>query len=192
MEVIDAIWTPPAPTPASSPTVAAPIDFSSSDMPSDFPSLNHPTSIPSNPPSFSLLDLLVRNSFDDGEALNSTSSPQYMAYSWLLEDKYLMEYSRKKKLQRYSLATFYYATNGDQWLKNDFWLSDRTECHWYGKTGSRRLCNKEQELVNLELDTNNINGSLPPEIGLLSSSLERIVSVIKNNEQRVSYIYTDH
>ena len=115
-----------------------------------------------------------------------------MAYSWLLEDKYLMEYSRKKKLQRYSLATFYYATNGDQWLKNDFWLSDRTECHWYGKTGSRRLCNKEQELVNLELDTNNINGSLPPEIGLLSSSLERIVSVIKNNEQRVSYIYTNH
>jgi len=174
VEVIDAIWTPPAPTPASSPTVAAPIDFSSSDMPSDFPSLNNPTSIPSNPPSFSLLDLLVRNSFDDGEALNNTSSPQYMAYSWLLEDKYLMEYSRKKKLQRYSLATFYYATNGDQWLKNDFWLSDRTECHWYGKTGSRRLCNKEQELVNLELDTNNINGSLPPEIGLLSSSLERI------------------
>lgn len=103
-----------------------------------------------------------------------------------------MEYSRKKKLQRYSLATFYYATNGDQWLKNDFWLSDRTECHWYGKTGSRRLCNKEQELVNLELDTNNINGSLPPEIGLLSSSLERIVSVIKSNEQRVSYIYTNH
>jgi hypothetical protein len=191
VEVIDAVWTPPAPTPASSPTVAAPIDFSSSDMPSDFPSLN-PSLIPSNPPSFSLLDLLVRNSFDDGEALNSTSSPQYMAYSWLLGDKFLMEYSRRRILQRYSLVTFYYATNGDQWLKNDFWLSDRTECHWYGKTGSRTLCNKEQELVNLELDTNNINGSLPPEIGLLSSSLERIVSVIKNNEQHVSYIYTNH
>jgi hypothetical protein len=178
VEVIDAVWTPPAPTPASSPTVTTPIDFSSSDMPSDFPSLN-PSSIPSSRPSFSLLDLLVENSFDDGEALSNTSSPQYMAYSWLLEDKFLMEYSRKRILQRYSLATFYYATNGDQWLNNDFWLSDRTECHWYGKTGSRTLCNKEQELVNLELDTNNINGSLPPEIGLLSSSLERIVSVIK-------------
>jgi hypothetical protein len=191
VEVIDAVWTPPAPTPASSPTVAAPIDFSSSDMPSDFPSLN-PSSITTHPPSFSLLDLLVENSFDDGEALNSTSSPQYMAYSWLLEDKFLMEYSRKRILQRYSLATFYYATNGDQWLKNDFWLSDRTECHWYSKTGSRTLCNEEQELVNLELDINNIYGSLPPEIGLLSSSLERIVSVIKNNEQHVSYIYTNH
>jgi len=69
---------------------------------------------------------------------------------------------------------FYYATNGDQWLNNDFWLSDRKECYWYGKTGSSRSCNKREEIVNLELDTNNIHGSLPAELGLLSSSIERI------------------
>mmetsp|Transcript_13310 Transcript_13310/g.15255 ORF Transcript_13310/g.15255 Transcript_13310/m.15255 type:complete len:1785 (-) Transcript_13310:4-5358(-) len=198
VEVIDSVWTPPVSTPAT-PTVATPIDSSPSDMPSDLPSLspsliptNLPPSMPasathkSSPPSLSntssttlssscsLHDFLIENSFDDGKTLNDTSSPQYMAFSWLLGNKYLMEYSNKRILQRYSLATFYYATNGYQWLNNNFWLSDRKECNWYGKTGSSRSCNMREEIVNLELDTNNIHGSLPAELGLLSSSIERI------------------
>jgi len=188
-EVIDAVWSPPAPTPAS-PTVPTPVNYPSSAMPSDLPSLissvipsylppSNPSSLRTTSPSalltpFPLLDFLVENSFDGGDALNNTSSPQYMAYSWLLGNDLLPEYSHKQMLQRYSMATFYYATTGDQWLDNDFWLSDMSECSWFGKTGSRKRCNMKGELVNLELDLNNLIGSLPAELGLLSSALEKI------------------
>ena len=126
------------------------------------------------PTSSLLLDFLKEQSFDDGKALNNSQSPQFRAYSWLLDNSDLNEYSEKQLLQRYSLATLYYATSGDQWLANTFWLSNFKECYWFGRTGSKKRCNKKGEVIHLELDLNNLKGSLPPELGLLSSSLESI------------------
>ena len=153
-EVMDAVWSPPLPA------LYLPL---------------LPTTIPSSmPTSYSLLDFLVENSFDSGEALNDTLSPQHKAYIWLRKNYFLAEYSEQQRLQRYAMATLYYATNGDQWLLNDLWLSDRSECTWFGKTGARRQCNKEGGMVHLELDLNNLGGSLPAELGLLSSTLNTI------------------
>jgi hypothetical protein len=165
-EVIDALWTPPE----QGLKIGTIINDPPSHMPSDSPTLS-PTAFPTSTP---LLDFLKESSPDSGEALNMTSSPQFKAFSWLSDNNFLTEYSEKQLLQRYSMATLYYATNGDQWLVNTFWLSDRPECTWFGKTGSKRRCNARGELMHLELDLDNLNGSLPPELGLLSPALETI------------------
>ena len=189
VEIIDAEWEPPKkgkpsrnstlaqnPEPSINPTVEPtpnPTKHPSSDIPIPVSAQRFPTIRPTIFPTPSdLFDFLGENSFDGGEALNQTSSPQYMAYSWLGDSEGTSEYSKEQLLQRYSMATLYYATNGDKWLNNISWMSDATECTWFGKTGSKERCNKKGELVNLELDLNNLSGSLPPELGLLSSALQ--------------------
>jgi Leucine-rich repeat (LRR) protein len=121
-----------------------------------------------------LLDLLTENSFDGGEALRTQGSAQNRAYLWLLEDSFLDMYSDARLLQRYALATFYYSTHGEDWFFQTNWLSDMDECFWYSRS-PQSPCDIDGGLQNLELDYNNINGELPPELGLLSDSLERIV-----------------
>ena len=80
----------------------------------------------------------------------TSSSPQYQAFQWLVQDPHLHTYlhdnSRRngndndngndnanwRVYQRLALATFYYATNGHDWARNDRWLSYTDhECTWY-------------------------------------------------------------
>ena len=161
VEIIDALWDPETQDIAT-------------DSLQQISTSSPTTSTSAIPTSSLLLDFLGEQSFDDGKALNNSQSPQFRAYSWLLDNSDLNEYSEKQLLQRYSLATLYYATSGDQWLANTFWLSNLKECYWFGRTGSKKRCNKKGELIHLELDLNNLKGSLPPELGLLSSALESI------------------
>ncbi|KAL3913184.1 MAG: hypothetical protein SGILL_006590 [Bacillariaceae sp.] len=128
----------------------------------------------SSPTQFELYDFLVRNSFDDGAALSNPWSPQSKAFGWLQGDVSQADYSLERILQRYAMACLFYSTRGDTWLNKDLWLSSESECMWYNEAGTRAPCNADQELVNLELDLNNLDGYLPPELGLLSSSLERL------------------
>ncbi|CAB9508108.1 Leucine rich repeat N-terminal domain [Seminavis robusta] len=44
------------------------------------------------------------------------TAPQSRAYNWLINDKNLESYSAERRLQRFALACFYYATGGEQWL----------------------------------------------------------------------------
>ena len=128
-------------------------------------------------PSLDLLDFLVSVSFDAGDALRDHSSAQYKAYLWLSQNKYLENYSEKVKIQRYVMATLYYSTNGDNWFSNEGWLDDDDECYWFSKSGRRSVCSPGGSLKNLELDYNNLSGVLPPELGLLSDDMERIVLI---------------
>ena len=65
--------------------------------------------------------------------------------------------------EREILTIFYYATNGDQWLRNDNWLSDKPINEWYGinvdLNGVRQI----------DLGANKLSGTLPPEIGELTN-----------------------
>jgi hypothetical protein len=197
--VIDSRWELPAPTPFAPPTDPPSIQPSNlassgpSYMTSTTPSVpfsNAPTNIltsptlkPSttvamaptvSPTQFVLFEFLAQNSFDGGEKLKNPWTPQSKAYGWLTQDLQQTSYPSERILQRYAMATIFYATQGENWLSKDLWLSPASECLWYNKVGNRAPCNDNDELVNLELDVNNLGGSLPPEIGLLSNSLERI------------------
>lgn len=123
-------------------------------------------------PAQDLFNFLVSMSFDDGMGLVDTGSPQSQAYEWLFADPRLTEYSSTRILQRYSMATLYYSTGGDAWEENTFWLSEEHECDWFSRTTSSPVCESD-EIVTLELDFNNLEGTVPAEIALLTK-LERM------------------
>jgi hypothetical protein len=89
--------------------------------------------------------------------------------------------------QRYSLATLWFANarHGgrsalDAWYNTSYWLTDMNECQWYGVTCRGSLAVAENatnrptissdssnDVVHLQLDTNNLHGTIPADLGLL-------------------------
>ena len=47
---------------------------------------------------------------------------------------------------RFYLATLYYSTDGDMWTNSDKWLSEKSECEWFGV-----VCDTNDEVIGLEL-----------------------------------------
>lgn len=60
------------------------------------------------------------------------------------------------------LITLYESTDGSHWLDNTGWLVNHTPCAWYGV-----IC-QQGHVVELQLDYNELVGSLPPEIEKLA------------------------
>ena len=185
----------PVDFPTTSPS-ESPTDFpttSLSESPTDFPttslaesiapsmsSSESPTaSLSTNLPSLStnlqdLVEFLSSVSPDGGAALSNPSSPQYNAAKWLSEEPSFVSYSEGKTLQRYALATLYFATNGGQWTNSDGWLTERNECNWYTTTSDEICINGNLRI--LDLQSNNLQGRLPLELALLSDTLGEFVA----------------
>jgi Leucine-rich repeat (LRR) protein len=108
---------------------------------------------------------------EDCTSLLNMFMPQGQAFDWLTNDKTanpdLNKMSDETKTQRYALATFYYATNGNYWTNKTGWLSSESECKWFSSTAL--LCDANGRLIALELDNNQVQGQLPFEISLLTS-----------------------
>ncbi|MCY3784772.1 MAG: hypothetical protein OXG79_13460 [Chloroflexi bacterium] len=66
--------------------------------------------------------------------------------------------------QRDALVALYDAANGDDWNKNDNWLSDAPLGEWFGVT-----TDIHDRVVDLDLSQNQLSGTLPPEIGQLTA-----------------------
>jgi hypothetical protein len=138
-----------------------------------------PAQNPSKPTSSMDEDVLVqflsKISSDNGEALKNSSSPQYAAMQWLLSSANIGIYKDATLIQRYALATLYYATGGEQWLDSSEWLTDASECDWYSSSDLGSICDIDENLLELNLRGNSLTGSLPPELNLLSNSLSKFV-----------------
>merc|ERR1719329_341833 len=65
-------------------------------------------------------------------------------------------------LYQVALVVLYDATNGDEWDDSTNWLSDAPLCEWYGID-----CNNDDDVVRIDLYGNNLQGSIPSELGLL-------------------------
>lgn len=113
-----------------------------------------------------------------------SNSPQQQAFQWLLNDTAtdVANYPTERVMQRFSLATLFFATNGLDWHKNTNWLShEHHECdwHWSNRTESsfstkcvppESCCNDNGVLEHLWLDNNGLNSkSLPEELCLLTN-----------------------
>jgi hypothetical protein len=90
-------------------------------------------------------------SFEEGTA-------QYDALEWLISEIDVVgEYDEENQLQLFSLAVLYFSTDGDNWIKGGRdWLSGIVD---------------ERLISKLDLSENNLQGRIPAEIGLLSSTL---------------------
>jgi len=61
-----------------------------------------------------------------------------------------------------ALVAFYHSTGGQNWINNDYWLFSAQVGDWEGVTV------ENGHVTRLELGSNNLSGSLPPEIGNLT------------------------
>jgi hypothetical protein len=116
-----------------------------------------------------LTAILKPNLPDGGRSFDVKTSPQSEALDWLSNDAQIHTYDEQKVSTRFSLATFYYATDGDNWTTNHLWLTDLDECLWY-TSSSENPCT-EQRYSRLVLTDNNLQGTIPEELSLLSKSL---------------------
>jgi Leucine-rich repeat (LRR) protein len=122
------------------------------------------------------------------KSLQYSSSPQSLAYSWLLKHPDLTKLPDWRKQQLLALATIYYSLDGTKWTGvKDYWLDDeRPECDWHwlfsessapavsSKSAIRSACSARGRVHALSLNrlgptARNIKPNLPPEIELLPS-----------------------
>ncbi|KAL3809212.1 hypothetical protein ACHAXA_005419 [Cyclostephanos tholiformis] len=131
--------------------------------------------------------VVVGRGISPEEVFANPASAQFRALDWLANDdvlRYMPASERwsKKIVQRYTLATIYYATNGQGWKNTLYFLSNRDECDWnrvyMGYFSGAGRCNKEGYITALALWGNYLKGALPPEIGSLTSL--RTLSVFDN------------
>jgi hypothetical protein len=97
--------------------------------------------------------------------LQNTSSPQSKAFAWATSEEDLPIW---RVTQRFALATFGFSTGMDtkgKWAGSSGWLNATAdECSWYGCS-----CNEDMVIVALVLYEILEGGTLPREVGLLSS-----------------------
>jgi Leucine-rich repeat (LRR) protein len=77
--------------------------------------------------------------------------------------------------QRYALLTMYYASDQDQWVNQEGWLSE-DECTWSGvmcgndveADGNRRRLQTSSSVTAIVMEDNGMLGSLPADLALLT------------------------
>jgi hypothetical protein len=144
-------------------------------------STKRPSAAPSVPSVVNqFLDSLPAYSTDLAES--DADSPQAKALAWLENDPQYNDYELHRLNQRYSLAVLYYSTNGESWNNTDGWLSDDNECTWYQYDGygpeDDKSCLAGSRLAVLKLVDNDLDGSIPTELELLTDLEYMIVSVL--------------
>jgi hypothetical protein len=63
-----------------------------------------------------------------------------------------------------TLMALYESTDGKNWTSSDGWGSSDPYCTWY-----RVTCDPGNNVISLDLDSNNLSGTIPAELGDLSS-----------------------
>jgi len=122
------------------------------------------------------------------EIFQDESSPQYRAAKFILDDPYTATISTMERLRdRYASATFYFATQGDNWKYCYFgdedcnsgqWLVDDV-CDWHAVSCDDM--NRVTSFIFANAEGNNLVGTLPVEMKLLSKMVDL---VIVNNKIR--------
>ena len=117
----------------------------------------------SGTPKRSLLDLVGR--FSKINDQNILSIEQYSAMCWWLDDldkKSDDSLQNAALVQRRMLALLYFSTDGMLWQNKCKWLSNDSECNWFGVS-----CEVPGIVNRLNISSNNMRGNVPPELGEL-------------------------
>ncbi|CAB9501566.1 Leucine Rich Repeat [Seminavis robusta] len=110
------------------------------------------------------------------EALQDHRSPQHKAYEWMLDNQLsIQSYPNWRLTQLFVLATFFFSTRGDSWVNHHGWLDwDVHECSWEQRslTPDYMRCDDSGHIRGLSFVGNKLDGTIPPELSLLSADLE--------------------
>jgi len=124
-----------------------------------------------------------------GKPLLTNGSPQNKALNWMVnDDTYTANHLSRTNTtsgddwvlkERYAMATLYYATNGEYWSDQLRFLSNISICEWpnLGENETDAVTDNEvdckddpknKRVVKLRIETNNLTGTVPLELSLLS------------------------
>jgi len=129
-----------------------------------------PSDNPSASPSQSAIGFLAGQSLDNEAALSTPGSSQERALTWLKQSTLNNSPRDYTFLQFYALAVFNYATgdllrlSSKSWFPNNGTDSEYGFCDWDYIT-----CKNGINITHLKPSESQLNGSLLPEIGLLTS-----------------------
>jgi len=121
----------------------------------------------------------------------SRESPQYHALDWLIHDPNFEDYTPARLIQRWVLASFAFGLTDADWRNNDTttsrsysrpqlpqalmhsWVEyDTHECSWFfTQVDNTKLCNEDGLYQRIDLRSQNLAGTIPTEIALLSNHL---------------------
>jgi len=141
-------------------------------------------STPTRPPPAAVVDEF-RRSLPNGTqiSVSNSESPQARAYRWLLSDPSFTEYPAERLRHRFSLATLFFATQGQDWNRKSGWLNmSLHECDWSFDELDGPTCDNSDAFKHVAFIENNLAGSLPDEIGLLST----LTSFVIMSNQKLS------
>ncbi|KAL7581216.1 hypothetical protein ACA910_005999 [Epithemia clementina (nom. ined.)] len=160
------------------------------DNSSDHAITESPPDVQEPPSRLELTYQFVHDYLTNSVDLTTPNTPQYMAANWIAEidgltvdiPKSVHEDNAFRFVQRYALAVLYFSTNGSKsWKDKLGFLTEQDECAWFGAQqpvpsfGSTEqfyslgvTCNPDLEVVNLLLPSNELQGPIPNEIGLLT------------------------
>lgn len=86
-----------------------------------------------------------------------------------------MEFQVDRLRQRFAMALMYCEFNGDNWLEGELWVSDLHECDWYSMIGVDP-CSRNEEYQIIRNYGQQMRGTLPPELSMISSLWEITLS----------------
>mmetsp|Transcript_26334 Transcript_26334/g.60666 ORF Transcript_26334/g.60666 Transcript_26334/m.60666 type:complete len:339 (-) Transcript_26334:478-1494(-) len=105
----------------------------------------------------------------------SAGTPGDDALSWLVsDDERFLCPDDPAIIERFAVAAVVYATEFENWTDSGNVLSGASVCDWRGepdgdgKASFAVVCNANGVVGSLDFDDNNVGGTLPEEIGLLS------------------------
>lgn len=116
--------------------------------------------------------------------LDSPESPQARALNWVAASEQYDSYDDDQRLQRYALASFFYATYAVRnayvtqqvpWTTAEKWLSEEHECDWEGITCSDSSSGGNRVVTQIKLEEHRISGTVPLDIVLLRESLTSLM-----------------
>jgi hypothetical protein len=131
------------------------------------------------------------------DAILVDDTPEAQAFTWLQDDPDVSTFTNVEVLQRFALATMYYATDGANWVNNDGWLDyDVVECDWFTSFDliedfnfsfsddddffsfddlfsvdnlfSLGACSNDGRYSNLALSQNGLSGELPDALAVFT------------------------
>ncbi|GAX19558.1 hypothetical protein FisN_19Hh136 [Fistulifera solaris] len=139
------------------------------------------TPVPNDNCDFLLRDPALLNvllTVSNSSLIEDESTPQGAAYRWMGNTTNTSATELcgdpAKSLSLYSLIVLYFSTEGATWTNNTGWLVTPDYCEWYGIT-----CNADGDVTEIALDSNNLQGTPPNELGAIES-LE-VLSAFSNN-----------
>jgi len=108
-----------------------------------------------------------------GEKVFQKGTTEYQALQWLAnEDPLQLPVNSKMEeiVERFVLVNLYYATNGPEWKKQFDFLTGKSVCEWNDNNLQDLgiYCDDKGKVNNVELSNNNLVGTLPEDVGLLT------------------------